>query len=241
MDDEAFDQLTHLLGRIGTRRAALGALLSTGVLGTDTAAAKRRQRNHRQRRLRAQALPGLRDCPHPGPGQDLSRCDFNGQDLVGVNLRGANLSGANVAGADLCGADLRGANLHRTDVRFATLTRVDFRGTNLSNAKLANASFCRTRKPNGTRDNTHCPPAGTALCCADAECADGLSCHLGRCLLGDCETCGDRRPDYYRARFQYCLASIKPGDCDWCTDWMGCIGSLDTQTSCGTVEGEGPC
>jgi hypothetical protein len=184
VDHDSFDRVARLLGAAGTRRGALGALLSAAVLGTADVAAAKRQRKRGKNRVATQALSG---CANPGPGQDLSRCSFLGQDLRGINLRGANLSRADFTGADLCGADLRAANLQRTDFMGANLTRVDLRGTSLSTANLAGAIFCQTRRPNGTRDSSTCPPDGE-VCCDDAECPAGATCHRGSCLAGGCVT-----------------------------------------------------
>ena len=185
MDHEAFDRVARVFGARGTRRTALGALLSAGLFGAGTTNAKPRGRRRKPGRLRAQAQQGLRVCPNPGPGQNLSKCDFSGLDLRGVALRSANLSRASFAGADLCGVDLRGANLARTNFGGANLTRVDFRGTSLATANVAGAIFCQTRRPNGTRDNSTCPPDGE-VCCDDAECPAGATCHRGSCLGDGC-------------------------------------------------------
>lgn len=83
---------------------------------------------------------------------------------------------------------MRGANLHKTDFTGAHLTRADLRGTNLSTATLTDAHFCKTRKPNGTLDHTHCPPEGADVCCGDDEC-DGV-CQRGLCLERDCHNLG---------------------------------------------------
>jgi hypothetical protein len=194
MDSEVFDRITRVFGSTGTRRTALGALLSAGLLGvaSQTDAKTRRRKS---RRLRAQAQPGLRDCPHPKPGQNLSKCDFSGQDLRGASLRGANLTGADFTDANLCGADLRATNLSKADFMEANLTRVDLRGTSLSTAKLTGATFCQTRKPDGSLDNSGCP-TGATVCCNDAECPAGqfcvdsgcTPCPAGSILLpnGDC-------------------------------------------------------
>ena len=44
MDSEVFDRITRLVGARGTRRAALGALLSAGLLGIAGQANARRYR-----------------------------------------------------------------------------------------------------------------------------------------------------------------------------------------------------
>lgn len=190
MDHESFDRLARLLARPGSRRTALGTALSAGLLGSGLATAKNRHRQKGKDKVKGQAKKsGPRSCPSPKPGQNLSKCDFAGADLSGKSLRGANLSGASLAGANLCGADLRGANLSKVDFQNANLTRTDLRGTNLSTAKLAGVKFCQTKRPDGTLDDTHCPPEGVDVCCAHAEC-EGPS---GRCVAGACasESCSD--------------------------------------------------
>lgn len=149
-----------MLASARSRRSAIGSLLGAGALAVGTGTEARGSRRKRARRARTQALPGLRECPNPRPGQNLSKCDFSGKDLRGATLRGANLSGASFIGANL--------------------TRVDFRGTNLSTAKLAGAVLCQTRKPNGTLDNSGCV-SGAAVCCSAAECAEGEFCVDGAC------------------------------------------------------------
>jgi hypothetical protein len=61
--------------------------------------------------------------------------------------------------------------------------------------------------------------------------------------LDDLPKCSSR-PDYYRERFQYCFNSGefngRQATCSYCAQWMSCGGSLDTQTSCGTVNAGDP-
>jgi hypothetical protein len=183
MDHESFDRFARLLGQPGTRRTALALLLGAGALGARSVAAKPARRAAKMRGAKSQDNPlaGLRDCPNPRPGQNLSKCNFVDQDLRGANLRGANLSGAVLANANLCSADLRGANLAQTDFTFAVLTRADLRGTNLSTASFDHATLCHTRMPNGTLDDSHCPRDASEICCSDAECSTGVACTRGRC------------------------------------------------------------
>jgi uncharacterized protein YjbI with pentapeptide repeats len=114
--------------------------------------------------------PGLRSCLNPDRGQDLNHCDLRARELRGVDLRGTDLSDASFAFARLCGVDLRGATLDRVDFSQAILARTDLRGTDLTTTTLTGAVFCRTRMPDGTVDDTHCPPAGNAVCCAENDC-----------------------------------------------------------------------
>jgi hypothetical protein len=181
MDPRRFDQLARRLGTVVSRRSVVAAMLTVmGMAGTSAADAKHKRQRAGKGRVTSQALKGLRDCPNPKAGQNLTNCDFSGVDLRGKNLRGANLSGALIEDANLCGADLRGTNLQHTDFRFANLTRVDFRGTNLSTANLDGALLCQTIRPNGTRDNSDCP-VGATVCCANAECPFDQTCVNGGC------------------------------------------------------------
>jgi hypothetical protein len=173
-----------------SRRSVLTAILTGAGIASVAEIAKARSKHQRKRnaRVKAQVLAGLRACPKEkiGPGQNLSKCDFSGEDLRGKNLRGANLSGAVAEDANLCGADLRATNLYKTDFTFANLTRVDFRGVNLSTAKLNGALFCQTRMPNGSINNDDCP-TGTTICCFNSECPFDNLCVNGGCAANaDC-------------------------------------------------------
>src|SRR5687768_8037192 len=108
MDGTRFDRLARAVGTRRSRRqmvvgllAGLGTALATAPgdrrLGASTAAAtpkRRRRRVTGEAAARRDPLARLRDCPNPGPGQNLSKCNFVDQDLRGANLGGANLSGA---------------------------------------------------------------------------------------------------------------------------------------------------
>ena len=185
MENERFDRMTRLLGAGATRRGALAALLGVGVLGTGAEAAKKRARRRRRRKHGQDSFAGPPTCAIRGPGQDLSHCDFTGQDLRGKNLSGSQLSGAQFTSANLCGADLSGTDLASTDFTSAVLTRADLRGTNLPKAIVADAVFCRTRLPDGRLDNSGCPPGTGDVCCDDADCAGGRVCSAQRCVCPD--------------------------------------------------------
>jgi hypothetical protein len=189
MDHESFDRITRRLGATGTRRATLGALVGAGLLGFAGGADARNRRRRSRRRLSAQAQPGLRDCPNPRPGQNLSQCDFTGQDLRGRRFAGANLSGADFEAANICGANLRGTGLHNVDLKTTNLTRADLRGTNLSTATTNAATlFCQTIMPNGSINDEDCPVGVPGpICCFDAECPafNGVAtvCQRARCCI----------------------------------------------------------
>jgi hypothetical protein len=89
-------------------------------------------------------------------GATLTRANLTNSNLFNTNLFGtdlseADLTGANLVRANLTGADLTGAKLIATDLTEANLVRAKLVGTNL-------AIFCRTRMPDGTVNNRHCPP-----------------------------------------------------------------------------------
>jgi hypothetical protein len=193
MDGTRFDRLARAVGARRSRRqmvvgllAGLGTALAAGpgdrLLGAGPAgaAAKRRHRA-KAKASRRDPLARLRDCPNPGPGQNLSKCNFVDADLRGANLSGANLRGAVFANANLCSADLSGANLAKADFTWAVLTRADLRGTNVSKATFDRATLCRTRMPDGTLDDSHCPHDDGDICCSDAECGAGVACERGWC------------------------------------------------------------
>ena len=49
-------------------------------------------------------------CDDPGPGQNLSFCDFSDVDLSGYDLEGSILTGANLSNTNLSGASLKGVS-----------------------------------------------------------------------------------------------------------------------------------
>jgi uncharacterized protein YjbI with pentapeptide repeats len=259
MDGTRFDRLARSVGARRSRRqmvvgllAGLGTALATlpgeRPLGAGASAAtpRRRRRVTSQAAARRAPLARLRDCPNPGPGQNLSRCNFVDQDLRGANLSGANLSGAVFAHANLCAANLRGANLAKTDFTWAVLTRADLRGTTLATAILDHAAFCRTQLPNGTLDNSHCPRDDDDICCSDADCGAGVACQRGWCggrppQAGACKALGD-----------VCTIGARPGCCGYagpknpvCDGTLGivlttcqltCAGDADCKSNLGTSD-----
>lgn len=204
MDATQFDRLARSLGARAARRrvlvgllAGLGTVPAVDLVAGSTAGAKSKRRRAVKGEAKRQdnPFPGLRDCPNPGPGKNLSKCNFVGKDLRGKKLSGSNLSGASFAFANLCSADLRGANLNKTDFTGAVLTRVDFRGTKLSSAILNDAVLCQTQLPDGRLENRGCPPDADDVCCDDAECGEGTVCDRGVCGgppgSGNCVAMGD--------------------------------------------------
>ncbi|MEI8081592.1 MAG: pentapeptide repeat-containing protein, partial [Actinomycetes bacterium] len=72
--------------------------------------------------------PAPPDCANPGPGKNLSHCDFHNRDLNEFDLHGANLAGVLLRRANLAGADLTGADLIGADLDSANLTDVNLLG-----------------------------------------------------------------------------------------------------------------
>ena len=142
------------LRRIAGPVAALTAIVMTGCVLAGTASADR-------------ALNGCRIVARP-TAQHHTSCraaKLRGAHLAGVDLEHASLirsdlSRANLAHADLRGADLRGANLARVDLRHANLFGANLARARVGGALLAGVALCRTRLPDGTLNNTNCPPGG---------------------------------------------------------------------------------
>jgi hypothetical protein len=191
MDHDAFDRIARLLGSAASRRAALGALLGAGILEAGGAARKRRDRGGKRKgrgRVRTEAACFSGTNCIPGPGKNLSKCDFGGTDaLKDKNLKGANLGGANLADADASGANLAGANLGTACLVDANLTGA----TIIGSTNLGGAIFCRTTMPNGSENNSGCGK-GTACCptcLASDECPGDQVCCGPRCRSLEC--CSD--------------------------------------------------
>jgi hypothetical protein len=91
--------------------------------------------------------------------------------------------------------------------------------------------------------NRACIP--TSVCCDYVDCLgikEGSVCLNGSCQCPattfdcgrQCTSLCSSRPSYFLDRFQFCLTNIT-ADCRYCTGWMGCYGTIDTQSICGTV------
>jgi hypothetical protein len=98
----------------------------------------------------------------------------------------------------------------------------------------------------GTCDETskYCCATAQAFGCdfdPNASCTAGTglcSCHTGYTQCpGMCEENCSIDLSYFQGRFQYSYGpnGNEPGNCTYATGWMGCIGTLATGTSCGTV------
>jgi hypothetical protein len=210
MDRDAFDGLTRLLAASPSRRAALGALLGTGlagVLGAAEAATKDRKRkrsNGKKGRGKAQLNAQAADCLSPGPGTNIAGChfqgeDFSGQDLsssrmVGTNFRRARLVGTNLSSSNAKDAVFREADLTCADLRSSALKGADFRAADLTGANLKSSggcngatfnnatTFCGTVMCDGSVRNDDCPGGPPpGACCSAADCPGGQACRNGTC------------------------------------------------------------
>ena len=163
MERDTFDQFTRVFGVAGSRRAALGLLVTGALLGSaatgDGADAKRRHRRGRarsqDRALRVEQVPsiclvtGRTGCSKPQgncadkqiePGADLRNCNFITESggVFETNFRNANLTGACFLAAELFNRpSFRGANVERVCFFEADLSFSDFR-----NANVRGATFC---------------------------------------------------------------------------------------------------
>jgi hypothetical protein len=213
MDRDRFDALTRLLGRAGSRRAALGAVLGATVGGSAlvTQAKKGKNKKKKNKKKAPQTCFGTLVCEFPSDGLDFENCDlfgtviptcdgcnFRRADLgntdlsegsfQGVSFRNANLSGANLEDADVSGASFRDACLSGANLEDANTDGADFRG----------AIFCGTILSDGSVDDSGCddtnncclPPQSECggPCIKDDDCPVDSSCCDGICCGGvfDC-------------------------------------------------------
>jgi uncharacterized protein YjbI with pentapeptide repeats len=195
MDHDSFDRFARILGAAGTRRTALGALLSAGWIGAHgsvDAGDNRKQRKKRKARGKNKAKPSVPlatqavDCLSLGQGSNVSGCQYVGEDhsgedlsdstMVGTNftnatlvktdLSSSNMRNAKFNGADLCGADLRSSGLRNADFRNADLTRADLSSSACGGVQFNTATvFCRTKTCTGTIRNDDCPNANPNEVC----------------------------------------------------------------------------
>jgi hypothetical protein len=141
MDQESFDRLARVMGTIGSRRAAMGALLGAGLAGTlgvADAAKKDRNKKRRSGRGKAQVSAQAADCLSPGPSTNISECNYEGDNFSGDDLSGsrmvrtifrdADMILTNLSSSNAKEANFRGANLRGADLSSSTLRNADFRG-----------------------------------------------------------------------------------------------------------------
>lgn len=197
MDGRSFDRFARILSATGSRRQAVLALIGSAFAGTAPALteAKARRRGKarirgrgRNRRLRAEAVPS-RCCSTgkctPGPGKNLSKCCYEGQNLAGKHFKGANLGSAVFAGATLTNANFAGANLGKACLADADLTGAKINGS----TNVGGAIFCRTTMPDGSINDSGCGKG--AACCptcvpVGGACGEGAECCGDPCLNGTC-------------------------------------------------------
>jgi hypothetical protein len=185
MDNETFDRFVRLMGREGTRRAAVAALLGGGALGAvDTVLGKNtkkrnanknsnKNKNRRKNKAKNQQAPAggevgpeaVPSCFSPGPSSNMKGCDFSDQNLCGFNLSSSNLNNANFEGTNLVRANLRSSSC---------------RGTKFNGATV----FCQTRMCDGNINNSDCV-AGVTPCCGGGDCP-AQTCKTGQCQNSQC-------------------------------------------------------
>ena len=88
-------------------------------------------------------------------------------------------------------------------------------------------------------DTFNCGSCGSSCFSPGAVCSDskcGCGPQTQDCGFQCMELCSSS-VDYFRGRFQYSIGpqGNAPGNCGYAKGWMGCYGTLDTQTSCGVV------
>jgi hypothetical protein len=176
---------------------------------------------------------GTESCPNPEPGSTSAGCDFagrafagqdhNGSIFHGIDGRGANFTatdnrGSVFAEACLQGATFRNARLGGTTWGKACLFDADFFGANLGDDPLfAEARFCHTVMPDGSRNDRDCARA-TACCQPRSEpgpacqpnggaCAQHADCCGGNCFA---RVCVDRP--------RFCDNTTCPGNAIGCCD-----------------------
>lgn len=199
MDHGSFDRFARIFAAAGTRRTALGALLSAALTGAYTAAdaknsRKDKKRTKRKARSKKPSVPVSTqavDCLSLGQGSNVSGCNYAGEDhsgenlsdsamvgtifnnatLVKTDLSSSNMRNARFNRADLCGADLSSSQLRNADFRNANLTLADLSSSGCAGAQFnAGTVFCQTKTCNGAIRNDDCPGVPASdVCCADLQ------------------------------------------------------------------------
>jgi hypothetical protein len=180
MDHESFDRLARLLSVGGSRRTALGAFAAAGLLGSAGLAEGKSRRSKRRKGQRVGSAAA--DCFSPGPGTNLSRCDYTRASLRNADLSGSVMVGTKFNQADLCGADLSSSQLRNAQFKGAFLFRTDLSSSGCRGVQFdADTVFCLTKTCNGAIRNDDCPGRDVSgLCCGDDDCAPGTICCQGR-------------------------------------------------------------
>lgn len=162
MDRQQFDILTRLLASTKSRRATLGTLLASSVLGkaTDGQAKKRGQRDGRE--VQDEARPGAAHKAHHrrkksrrrrdqrnGDGQLGKQCcgtaqctaPETGSDRAACNFQSQSFAGQDLKGVILRGIDGRHANFNTTESREADFSAACLFGATFRDAQLNDATW----------------------------------------------------------------------------------------------------
>lgn len=149
MDRDTFDSIARSLGRAGTRRAALGALLGVALLGTGDAwdaeagrRSRRRNRRNRRKQNKGRTCYGTGVCPAPQTGNDFDDCDYSNTSIfVDANAGGSSFRRTNFANAVMDGANLQGTTFQDANLAGASMVGVDVIGANFPGACLLDADL----------------------------------------------------------------------------------------------------
>jgi hypothetical protein len=166
MDRELFDTIARLAGAKKSRRAALGVLLGSAMLGHPVVSVSAK-RNGKEGVRAARERPCYRGTTcTPGKGRNNAECDFtNSLAFFELDVRGSNLSNANFTEAEMAGANLQGVNLGG-----ACLVGANLLGAKIdASTNLGGAIFCRTLMPDGSFEDRDCGQ-GTHCCPAPFNC-----------------------------------------------------------------------
>jgi hypothetical protein len=203
MDHESFDRLTRVLGALGSRRAALGALLGAGALGvTEATAARNKRKRGNGRKGKRGGVSAQAVCAPPGHGLNRNNCDYTGEDFSGQDIASSNyrntifrdatlietdLSSSSARGAiftnaNLCGADLSSSTLREANFDQANLALADLSSSSCGGAVFTASTFwCNTLDCNGNLRNDDCPGGlPSNLCCT--PCGAGEECVNNECV-----------------------------------------------------------
>lgn len=266
MDRERFDALARLLGRAGSRRAALGAMVGAAVGGGGlTAQARKGKKKNRRKKNPPQTCFGTLVCEFPSDGQDFENCDFSGTEIEtcdGCNFRRADLAGADLSEGSFQGVSFRNANLSFANLEDADVSGASFRdaclfganffGANIDGADFRGALFCETILTDGFVDDSGCDNANACCpsvepicegpCLKDAECPTGSTCCDGICC-GGFFTCEEQVPGSGDVCVDTGIGGctepcLKDAECP--TNWAciddGQCGFTHCHPRCGTVE-----
>ncbi len=161
MDRERFDALAKLLATTGSRRAALGALLSAGLFGQDPGAwanpgkRKNTQKARKRRKKRGgrnndggsqepdqpARCCGTKQCAPPEDGSTRAGCDYAGRSFVGEDHNGSIFRGIDGRNANFTATDNRGSVFAEACLQGATFRGATLGGSTWGDACLFRADF----------------------------------------------------------------------------------------------------